>query len=115
MINKIFQCIHCHKNVSEKALGTANRNHCNFCLWSKHVDEKIGDRKSSCQGAMEPVGVTFKKNGELMLTYKCVVCSKFVNNRIAGDDNTDEIMKIVGRSKSSEKNKIKIKTQLFGN
>ena len=29
-------------------MGTKNRNHCNLCLWSKHVDEAKGDRRADC-------------------------------------------------------------------
>ncbi|MCL5410632.1 MAG: RNHCP domain-containing protein, partial [Patescibacteria group bacterium] len=97
-------------------LGIKNRNHCPFCLWSKHVDEVPGDRNSSCQGKMEPLALTFKtegvdkygqKNqGELMLVHQCLVCNKFSINRIAGDDDNEKILEIFTKSKSLDKERI---------
>ncbi len=94
-------------------IGTKNRNHCPFCLWSKHVDEKVaGDRAAFCHGPMEPIGLTFKKEivdkygslkrGELMLVHKCSECGKISINRIAGDDNEEKIMVIFAKSKDNE-------------
>lgn len=60
-----FKCIYCHKWVPlDKQIGTTHRNHCPYCLWSKHLDSySAGDRDSSCGGAMEPLGLTFKHEG----------------------------------------------------
>ncbi len=58
-----FKCLNCGKIVSDsRFMGTENRNHCPFCLWSKHVDIKPGDRAQLCHGLMKPVGLTFKKS-----------------------------------------------------
>ena len=100
-----FVCKNCGRFVEDKPLGTKNRNHCPFCLWSQHLDEKIpGDRKSSCQGKMEPIAVCFKKSkfdkykgkerGELMIVHRCLLCNRVSWNRIAGDDDPQEIWKI---------------------
>ena len=48
-----FICGHCGKKV--EPLGFTSRNHCPFCLWSRHLDELPGDRASECGGLMEPV------------------------------------------------------------
>ena len=105
-----FICENCHRPVSLKALGTAHRNHCPFCLYSKHVDEKnSGDRKSLCGGLMEPVGLTFKhegidkftgeeKQGELMVVHRCLGCGKISLNRIAGDDEPEAILQVFKKS-----------------
>jgi len=116
MFNKnYFICQQCGKRVDFKAFGTLNRNHCNFCLWSRHVDEKIGDRKSKCKGLMEPVDLAFKKDGELMIVHKCDLCRKISTNRIAGDDSVREIIKIAEKSKTlNKKNKIDLNVLLFG-
>ena len=42
-----FRCHHCRADVPEDAPGTRNRNHCPFCLWSRHVDIEPGDRAAS--------------------------------------------------------------------
>jgi hypothetical protein len=44
---------------------------------------------------MEPIGLTFKKDGELMIIHKCLSCQKLSNNRIAGDDISDIILTLV--------------------
>lgn len=123
-------------------MGTRHRNHCPFCLWSKHLDsEKPGNRKSPCQAEMKPIGLTFKregidkygkpKQGELMLIHQCNGCNKIAINRIAGDDNPEMILEVFQKSltldeqlrKKLEKDKIRLLTgkdekqirlQLFG-
>jgi hypothetical protein len=101
-----FKCSHCRQWVLlSEFMGTEHRNHCPFCLWSKHVDlEKSGDRKSDCQGGMKPIGLTFKqegtdkwgkvKQGELMLVHLCQKCDKISINRIAADDDPQEILRV---------------------
>ncbi len=96
---KEFKCANCGAMVSlnREVSGVNNRNHCPYCLWSRHLDQrKPGDRLSTCRGRMEPVGLTVKhtlkryqaeKQGELMLIHRCAACGKLSINRIAGDDN----------------------------
>ena len=92
-----FRCDHCRALVViNEFMGTLNRNHCNFCLWSKHVDIKKGDRQSACKAGMEPIGLTFKHEGlsrigELMLIHYCHGCGKLSINRIAADDMVEEV------------------------
>jgi len=104
-----FICSNCGLSVkADFAMGTKNRNHCPKCLYSLHVDNVPGDRKAGCEGNMEPIGLTFKEEGldkygkkvqgELMLIHKCGKCGKVNINRIAGDDNPDEILKIYAAS-----------------
>lgn len=115
-----FICTHCKKMVSQESYGTKNRNHCLLCLWSKHVDEVIGDRKSKCGGSMRPLGLSTKKDGELMIVHKCEKCNKVSKNRIAGDDDTEKILEILEESKSSKENihfftdGDEVKEKLFG-
>ncbi len=105
-----FTCIHCNNYVSVDSLfsGVHNRNHCPFCLRSKHVDLfKAGDRLSACKAQMEPVGLTLKKTnkkyqrptqGELMLIHYCSDCGKISINRIAADDIAENIFEVFDRS-----------------
>ena len=37
---------------------------------------------------MEPIGLTRKIDGELMIAHLCLNCNKISCNRIAGDDNS---------------------------
>lgn len=95
--NEGFVCEHCGKKVEPIIYGGSYRNHCPYCLWSKHVDDITpGDRNSACQGMMEPIGVTTKSGGEYTLIHRCVKCGFQRHNRIAGDDNVDLITKLAG-------------------
>jgi hypothetical protein len=100
-----FKCSHCKRwVVINPYMGTANRNHCNMCLWSKHVDIKKGDRQADCQGGMRPIALTFKHEGfgrvgEVMLVHVCCGCDKLSINRIAGDDDNAGILTIFDESR----------------
>jgi hypothetical protein len=93
-----FLCRHCHAFVSSAAFlsGVVNRNHCPYCLWSRHLDMfRAGDRLSACKSLMQPIGLTVKATrkkygagrGELMLIHLCVDCAGLSINRIAADDD----------------------------
>jgi len=89
-----FVCKNCKKNVADVTSGTHHRNHCPFCLWSRHVDIMPGDRKSKCWGMMSPVGITYKKDGEEMIVHQCQKCGCVGKNRVAGDDDQKLIEKL---------------------
>lgn len=82
-----FRCGHCRLDVPTSAPGTAHRNHCPSCLWSRHVDVVPGDRASDCGASMEPIAITVRKDGEWVLIHRCLGCGELDSNRIAGDDN----------------------------
>jgi hypothetical protein len=85
-----FICNHCGKFIPLRAPGTKHRNHCPWCLWSKHVSLKEHDRKSQCHGLMKPIGISTQNDGEWALIHRCIKCGLIRTNRIAGDD--DEMM-----------------------
>ena len=101
-----FRCGHCRNIVSAAHLlsGVNNRNHCPYCLWSCHLDLFVaGDRLSACKGQMQPIGLTMKKSrnkyrlgarGELMLVHECTECRMLSINRIAADDDPENILTI---------------------
>lgn len=100
-----FKCKHCHQYIStDPALsGVNNRNHCPYCLYSRHLDLfEAGDRLSACKGEMRPVGVTLKQarkkygrqQGELMLVHQCIDCGKISINRIAADDIAENMLSV---------------------
>jgi hypothetical protein len=90
-----FKCVHCKIEVPTKAVSTAHRNHCPLCLWSRHVDVCVGDRKSICLSSMEPIGLTIKRDGgELMIVHVCKGCGKISKNRISADDNDHAILNL---------------------
>lgn len=103
-----FKCLNCGHQVSGDALGTKNRNHCSACLYSLHLDDiKPGDRLSRCGGLMQPLGLSRKsegghKVGELCLVHHCLTCGAISKNRLAGDDDSEMILKIYRQSLTQE-------------
>jgi DNA-directed RNA polymerase subunit RPC12/RpoP len=116
-----FVCMSCHNFVSAEAAlsGVHNRNHCPYCLSSRHLDlYEAGDRLSACKSAMRPIALTLKKTskryanayqGELMLVHVCDECGKPSINRIAADDDIQTVLEIF---ESSRKLKAGVKSLL---
>lgn len=82
-----FLCEHCNLTVAPQEAGSEHRNHCPHCLWSLHLDLRVGDRRSGCRGAMEPIAIHVRYNGEWAVIHRCSRCGALRSNRIAGDDN----------------------------
>jgi RNHCP domain len=83
-----FRCRRCGLDVSVQALGTAHRNHCPSCLWSRHLDDDSpGDRAADCGSLMEPIAISVRGDGEWVLVHRCTGCDTVHLNRTAGDDN----------------------------
>jgi hypothetical protein len=83
-----FRCGHCSLDVPLDAPGTAHRNHCPNCLWSRHLDDDVpGDRASDCGSTMEPIAVHARRDGEWLLVHRCLGCGELHLNRTAGDDS----------------------------
>ena len=101
-----FVCLVCHNFVSAEAAlsGVHNRNHCPYCLSSRHLDlYEAGDRLSACKARMRPMALTLKKTGkkynqpnqgEMMLIHVCNECGKLSINRIAADDDIETVLGI---------------------
>ena len=88
-----FRCRHCHGFVCPLPYGGHHRNHCPFCLYSRHVDDrKPGDRMSSCGASMEPAGYFQRPNGEYVIVHHCLGCDLERFNRIAADDDFDLVL-----------------------
>ena len=91
MINEDFICEHCGMEI-KKADKTA-RDHCNYCLYSKHVDINPGDRSNPCRGLLEPIRIE-KFKDTYKIIYKCKKCGNVHKNIIASDDNMDLIIEL---------------------
>lgn len=91
MIDEEFTCENCNKKV--KKLNYTARDHCPYCLYSKHVDINPGDRANSCMGLMKPIGIEKFKN-TYKIIYKCSKCNSIHKNIISIDDDFDEIIRI---------------------
>jgi hypothetical protein len=112
-----FKCGHCHVFITAEPVlsGVNNRNHCPYCLWSKHLDlYQAGDRLAACKSLMRPVGLALKRThkkygpqaadglraaGELMLVHLCVECERVSVNRMAADDDVARVWEIYTASR----------------
>lgn len=92
-----FTCKECGWPVVSNGAGSDHRNHCPNCLTSIHVDNKPGDRASTCHGKMDPIGVWVRNDGEWAIIHRCRICGKLSSNRIAADDNPMKLMAIAMR------------------
>ena len=91
MIDEEFICENCQKQVSK--LEYSARDHCPYCLCSKHVDINPGDRSNECLGILDPIDIekfkhTYKR------VYKCRKCGQLHKNIMANDDDMNMIIKI---------------------
>lgn len=95
--NDPFVCGKCGRAVEPIVYGGSYRNHCPYCLYSKHVDAGVpGDRANECQGLMEPIGVSTRRSGEFVLTHKCTKCGFERYNRVAADDDQQTLVTLSG-------------------
>ena len=75
--------------------GGRHRNHCPYCLHSRHVDaRRPGDRESPCRATMQPVGVFTRRSGEQVLVHRCLGCGIERHNRVAADDDSFTLMRL---------------------
>ena len=91
MIDENFICEKCGKEVPK--LEYSARDHCPYCLYSKHVDINPGDRLNTCKGLLKPVGIE-KFKDTYKIIYKCEKCKMKHKNIMAKDDNYDVILEI---------------------
>ena len=91
MKDEEFICENCHRKV--EILGYTARDHCPFCLYSKHVDITPGDRQNTCKGLLEPIGIE-KFKDTYKIIYKCQKCNEIHKNIIAKDDDMNKIIEI---------------------
>lgn len=93
-----FRCGHCGLDVSSPAPGTAHRNHCPNCLWSRHLDDDSpGDRAAECRSLMEPIAIHVRGDGEWVIIHRCGGCHALHPNRTAGDDNPLVLLRLAVR------------------
>lgn len=86
-IDEGFICENCGNKV--EPLGYTCRNHCNKCLYSKHVDINPGDREENCHGLLEPIRVELDSKKGYVIVYRCKKCGMIRKNKAAEDDNKE--------------------------
>ena len=89
MIDESFTCENCGKTI--EPLVYSARDHCPYCLFSKHVDIVPGDRANECHGLLEPIKIEKFKN-TYKIIYKCQKCHQTHKNIMANDDDMDIII-----------------------
>jgi DNA-directed RNA polymerase subunit RPC12/RpoP len=100
VINDPFDCEHCGRQVPPLKAGC--RNHCPFCLTSKHVDVLPGDRQNPCQGLLEACGYELEGRKGIMILFRCARCGETVRNKAALEDplcpdDYDRILRLTPR------------------
>ncbi len=91
MIDESFTCENCGKTI--EPLVYSARDHCPYCLFSKHVDILPGDRANECQGLLEPIKIEKFKN-TYKIIYKCQKCHQTHKNIMANDDDMNIIIEL---------------------
>ncbi len=91
MRDEEFICKHCNKKV-EKLNYTA-RDHCPYCLYSKHIDIMPGDRLNKCLGLLKPIGIE-KFKDTYKIIYQCEKCHELHKNIMANDDDYNIIIEL---------------------
>ncbi len=81
-----FVCENCGKTVPP--LGYTSRNHCPYCLHSKHVDINPGDRLNDCGGLLVPTQTLPDPKKGFIIIFKCKKCGAVVRN-VAALGKTD--------------------------
>lgn len=99
--NTGFTCGRCGREVPPLEAGGC-RNHCPYCLYSRHVDIDPGDRASDCGGFLEPVGVVPDARKGYVLVHRCQRCGQVRRNRAALDDpeapdDFEEMLRLANR------------------
>lgn len=91
ILNEGFVCEHCGAHVPPTA-QTTPRNHCPFCLWSKHVDNNPGDRANECQGLLKPIGIYTHTKKSYIILQQCERCGARVRSKaILEDGNQPDV------------------------
>jgi hypothetical protein len=92
---EVFKCRHCRQFIGPLPSGGTQRNHCPYCLYSRHVDgSTTGDRMSTCGASMQPVGSFQRAKGEFVIVHRCLDCGFERFNRIAADDDFDLVLSL---------------------
>ena len=91
MLDEEFICENCNQKVEK--LNYSARDHCPYCLYSKHVDINPGDRNNTCHGLLKPIDIEKYKN-TYKIIYKCLKCNQHHKNNMANDDDFNKIISL---------------------
>lgn len=94
-----FDCVHCGRKVP--AHGRTARNHCPWCLRSRHVDDVPGDRAATCGGVMDPVGLELV-DGHPVIHHRCRSCGAQGRVRAVVDGTVPDDARSLARVSAGE-------------
>ncbi len=99
-INESFKCEHCGADVPPASSGC--RNHCPYCLTSKHVDVNPGDRANPCKGLLKATSYELDAKKGIVLIFTCSKCGARTRNKSNHEDpvSPDDYNKILALSNS---------------
>ena len=83
-----FVCENCGREVPP--LGYTSRNHCPYCLHSKHVDINPGDRANDCGGLLVPVQTLPDPKKGFVIVHRCEKCGEIRRNKAAIKGDTPD-------------------------
>jgi hypothetical protein len=92
--NAGFICENCGQPVTPLSNGSY-RNHCPFCLFSKHIDVTPGDHQNTCGGLMHPIGIKYNSKKGYQIIHRCLRCGRQSINKIAENTVQPDNMDIV--------------------
>jgi rubrerythrin len=87
------------ENCGIEIIGNGYTNHCDVCLFSKHVDLNPGDRLGLCGGLMTPAEI-IQEGQNFSILHKCQKCGILKKNKISEKDSFEKVLEI-----SKNKNK----------
>ena len=90
-LDEEFICENCKQKIEK--LNYTTRDHCPYCLYSKHLDIMPGDRLNTCKGLMKPIGIEKYKN-TYKIIYRCSKCNNIHKNIMANDDDFNLIINL---------------------
>lgn len=97
--NTSFICVICNQGVSALENGSY-RNHCPFCLRSVHIDNKPGDRNSTCNGVMVACRLKYNSKKGWQIIHRCQKCGVEKVNKIAEEGSqSDDWEKLIELSR----------------
>ncbi len=94
-----FVCEKCGSAVK----GSGFTNHCPYCLFSKHVDVKPGDRLANCGGLMKPIRVEGTEK-EYRVIHRCMACRYEKINKVAPEDSIEALVAIIKENSATTLN-----------
>ena len=98
-----LNCGNCGQEFSLSVPKGTHRDHCPYCLYSVHIDNKPGDRNAWCGSGthddwtpskLVPIKTITAKNGNFSIVYQCEKCNAKKVNKAAADDNSEELSKL---------------------